>query len=79
MTTLMEMMQSTQKRLVAFGGSRVYPCMRTDPTHPHIDLREMNQVTRWCRQFGATHLELCSAVEKVGNDATAVQRVLRRR
>ena len=36
-----------------------------------------DDVSLWCRRLGLTPLQLCSLVERVGNDASNLQHALR--
>ena len=74
MSILMEMM--TERQSATFGA-RTVKLSTPEPTRHHIDLSDSAHVTRWCRLLGATPLQLCSAIEKVGTDPTAVQRLFR--
>jgi hypothetical protein len=42
----------------------------------HISLSEDYEVRFWCEKFGVTEKQLVSAVEKVGNSASAVENEL---
>ena len=47
------------------------------PVRNNIDIRNLDDVTLWCRRLGLTRLQLCSLVERVGNDASNLQHALR--
>lgn len=47
------------------------------PVRNHIDIRNRDDVTLWCRRLGLTPLQLCSLIERVGNDASNLQHALR--
>ena len=47
------------------------------PARNNIDIRNRDDVTLWCRRLGLTPLQLCSLVERVGNDTTNLQHALR--
>lgn len=44
-----------------------------------IDLDQGYEVRYWTRQFDCSVEELCNAVDRVGNSAAAVRRVLKRK
>jgi len=43
-----------------------------------IDVRQVDCLDRWCRNFGVTRQQLCNAVAIVGNNSGSVARHLRR-
>jgi Protein of unknown function (DUF3606) len=47
------------------------------PPRSHIDLRNRDDVTLWCRRLGLTPMQLCSLVERVGSDASNLQHAMR--
>ena len=47
------------------------------PVRNNIDIRNRDDVTLWCRRLGLTPLQLCSLVERVGNDTANLQHALR--
>lgn len=47
------------------------------PPRSNIDLRNRDDVTLWCRRLGLTPMQLCSLVERVGNDASNLQHAMR--
>ena len=77
MSTILEMAQAVRDAEAAARVDRVHSLKSDSPKH--IDLRDGEQVTHWCRKFGTTRLQLCSAIGKVGNEAEVVQRQLRSR
>jgi len=47
------------------------------PVRNNIDIRNRDDVSLWCRRLGLTPLQLCSLVERVGNDASNLQHAMR--
>ena len=47
------------------------------PARNHIDIRNRDDVSLWCRRLGVTPMQLCSLIERVGNDASNLQHALR--
>jgi hypothetical protein len=69
MSILTESMRET-----SFGVSS-----KNIPEAQRIDVCDKTQVTHWCRLFGATPLELFTAIEKVGSEVAAVRYEMRTR
>jgi len=47
------------------------------PVHSHIDIRNRDDVSLWCRRLGVTPMQLCSLIERVGSDTASLQHALR--
>ncbi len=47
------------------------------PVRSRIDVRNPDDVTLWCRRLGLTPLQLCSLVERVGNETADLQHAMR--
>ena len=61
------------------GDGHIAKVVSARPLMSTINLKEQTSLRFWCRQFGVTPLELCCAVERVGNDPAAVRTHLARR
>jgi hypothetical protein len=48
------------------------------PMRRNVDIRDPEDIVMWCRRLGVTPFQLCSVVDRVGNDAALVQNALRR-
>jgi hypothetical protein len=77
MSTILEMAQAVRDAEATVRANRVHLLQSDSPKR--IDLHDSDQVIHWCRTFGTTRLQLCSAIGKVGNDVAIVQRQLRSR
>ena len=78
MSTILEMAQAVRDaEATTMRVDRVHSLNSDNPKH--IDLRDGEQVIHWCRTFGTTRLQLCSAIGKFGSDVAVVQRQLRSR
>lgn len=42
-----------------------------------IDINDAAQIAHWCREFGCTWLELCSAIDRVGTKVASVSIAVR--
>ncbi len=47
------------------------------PPRRQIDIRNHDDVVMWCRRFGVTPLQLCSVIDRVGNDAAVIESAIR--
>jgi hypothetical protein len=47
------------------------------PMHRNVDIKDHDEMMMWCRRLGVTPFQLCSVVDRVGNDVTSVQNALR--
>ena len=47
------------------------------PRRSHIDIRNRDDVSMWCRRLGLTPMQLCSLVERVGDDSLNLQHAMR--
>ena len=58
-----------------------------DTTHIHVrppmrrkvDIKDRSELMMWCRRLGVTPFQLCSIVDRVGNEVAMVQDALRAR
>jgi hypothetical protein len=78
MSILMEMVQTSHKRRETSQVDKASQSS-AQTARQLIDLYDREKIMYWCRRLGATPMQLCSAVEEVGADATVVQRLLRMR
>jgi Protein of unknown function (DUF3606) len=53
--------------------------IRKPARNDRIDIRNRDEVALWCRRLGLTRLQLCSLIERVGNDAVNLQHAMRTR
>jgi Protein of unknown function (DUF3606) len=50
------------------------PTKREQPDRSKINLDQTHQLKYWSHALGASKQEICAAIEKVGNSATAVRK-----
>ena len=49
------------------------------PAYRNVDIRDREEMMMWCRRLGVTPFQLCSIVDRVGNDVASVRNALRAR
>jgi hypothetical protein len=49
------------------------------PIRRKVDIKDRSDLMMWCRRFGLTPFQLCSIVDRVGNEVVMVQSALRAR
>jgi hypothetical protein len=49
------------------------------PAHHNVDIKDRDELMMWCRRLGVTPFQLCSVVDRVGNEVASVQNALRAR
>jgi hypothetical protein len=45
--------------------------------HRNVDIKDREEMTMWCRRLGVTPFQLCSVVDRVGNEVASVRNALR--
>jgi hypothetical protein len=47
------------------------------PANRNVDIKDRDEMMMWCRRLGVTPFQLCSAVDRVGNEVALVRNALR--
>jgi len=65
---------------IEYANSRVAAQIRIrKPAHRNVDIKDRDELMMWCRRLGVTPFQLCSVVDRVGNEVASVKNALRAR
>ena len=66
---------------VALHGMEIAPpqIRIRKPHRSDVNIHDPQELAMWCRRFGVTPLQLCSAIDRVGTDAQKVEVAIRSR
>jgi hypothetical protein len=59
-----------------FDPSRTTIQFRGAERH-RIDIRNRDDVAQWCRRLGLTPMQLCSLIDRFGNEVATLQHAMR--
>jgi hypothetical protein len=71
----MENMESVER----INGRAATQIRIRKPAHHNVDIKDSDEIKMWCRRLGVTPFQLCSVVDRVGNEVVSVQNALRAR